>query len=147
MSASLPSSIPALVTIAQGALPTNFQVALSKVPPVYVPSQSLLITGVRFSKDAYAELGPTYRHEEQYTVSCSLFSSAGGSDALARLQEVYSLYTAIQEAIANNPTLNATVRLAWPKQQAFTPGADANGLDVGQLDFQVYCEVRVTSLN
>lgn len=144
MAPSLPNSIPQLVAIVQPALPANFQVAVSRVPPVYVPPQSLLITGVRFTLDGPAEIaGTDYKHEEHYNIACSLFSSAGGSDPITRMTEVYTLYDEIQAAIANNADLNGTIRLAYCKQLGYTPGTDANGLDVGQLDFQVYCEARV----
>lgn len=148
MSASLPTAIPAYISILQAALPTGFQVKLGTIVGVYIAPQTLLISGVRFTQDAYAELGPTYRHEEQYVISNSLCSSSGGiDDEPTRLQEVYTLYKTIQTTIANNPNLNNTVRLAWPKQVSYSPTYDAiHGYSVGVLNFEVECQVRVTSL-
>lgn len=146
MSASLPNVIPALQTVLQGALPANFEVVFGTVMPVYIAAQSCIITGARFTMDNFAVLGPDYTHEEQYGLSCSLTSSYGNNDEFGRLNEVYGLYKDISVAIANNPTLNSTVRVAWTTQNAYTPGKDIKGLDVGRLDFTVKVQVRVQSL-
>lgn len=146
MSASLPNVIPALQAVLQGALPANFQVYFKTVSPVYVAAQSCAITGARFTMDDFAVLGPDYTHEEQYGMPCVLTSSYGNDDEIGRMNEVYALYKDISVAIANNPTLNGTVRVAWPVQNAYSPGADIKGITVGTLNFTVKVQVRVQSL-
>lgn len=146
MSASLPAVVPALQSVLQGALPSGFQVVFATVMPIYINAQSCMITGARFSMDTWAVLGPDYTHEEQYGISCTLISSYGTNDEFSRLNEVYTLYKNISVAIANNPTLNGTVRVAGTTQNAYSPTKDAKGFDVGRLDFTVKVEVRVQSL-
>lgn len=146
MSSSVATAIPAFITICQNALPAGFQVALGQIFTPYVSPQTLLITGIHFTEDEYAELGPTYRHEEHYNIECSLCSTAGDNDQSTRLQEVYALYKDIQVAVANNPTLNSNVRLGWCRQLDYTPTYDAKGFSVGQLSFEVQVQARVTSL-
>lgn len=148
MSSSIPNSVPAFISIAAAALPANFNVQFGTTFNPYVSPQSLLITGVRITKDAYAELGPTYRHEEHYNIQATLCSTGGDPNSQGeRLSEVYSLYDDISVAVASNPNLNNTVRLAWCRQLGYAPTFDAKGLAVGTLDFEVYCEQRVTSLS
>lgn len=145
MSASLPNSLPAFISIATAALPAGFNIQLGAIFSPYVTPQSLLITGVHFTEDTYAELGPRYQHEEHYAIRCSLASYAGNNDQPTRLQEVYGLYKDVSTAIAQKATLNGTVRLAWCAQLDYSPAYDANGMTVGQLDFEVLCEARVDS--
>lgn len=147
MSSSAPNAIPAFISIAEAALPANFQVRFSQVFNPYVAPQSLLITRVVFTEDGFAELGPRYQHEEHYNLECSLTSVAGDDDPTTRLSEVYTLYKDISIAVAAKPTLNGTVRLAWCRQLGYEPTKDAKGLDVGQLDFEVQCQARVDSLD
>jgi hypothetical protein len=147
MSASLPSSLPQFMSIAAAALPAGFQVILGVNFNPYVSPQTLLITGVHFDEDTYGEMGPRYQHEEHYNIECSLCSTAGDGDEPARLQEVYVLYKDLQVALANNPSMNNTVRLAWCRQLAYSPAKDARGWSVGQLDFEVQVQVRVDSLD
>jgi hypothetical protein len=149
MAASVPTAIPALTSIFQGALPDNFQVGLGQVFTPYIAPQTLLITGIHFTEDEYAEMAPTYKHEEHYNVQCCLISTAGdnGYDAQAsRLQEVYTLYQGIQVAVANNPNISNTVRLGWCRQLDYMPSADIKGMSAGVLNFEVEIQARVTSL-
>jgi hypothetical protein len=148
MSTSIPSAIPAFMTIAAGALPANFNITLGQVFGPYVSPQALLITDIPVTLDAYAELGPSYRHEEHYNFQCFLCSTAGDPNSqLERLSEVYALYDDISVAVANNPNLNSTVRLAWCRQLGYTPTYDVKGLAVGSLRFEVQCQQRSTSLS
>jgi hypothetical protein len=147
MSSSLPNAVPAFTSIAQAALPANFQVRLDTIFGPFAAPQALLITGVHFEVDEFAELGTRYQHEEHYTIACSLCSVAGNDDQPARMAEVYALYKDISVAIAAAPTLNGTVRLAWCRQLSYTPTHDAKGMNVGQLDFEVQVQARVDSLD
>jgi hypothetical protein len=147
MSSSVPNAIPAFMAITQAALPANFEVKFGTVFGPYIAPQALLITGVHFTEDGFAEIGPNYQHEEHYTIGATLTSVAGDSDDPARLQEVYALYKDITIAIAAKPTLNGTIRLAWCRQLDYQPARDAKGFSVGQLDFEVSCQARVDSLD
>lgn len=146
MTASAPVAIPAFVSIAKTALGSNFQIREGQIYGVFIRPQSLLITGLHFTQDQPATLGPDYPHEEHYSILCSLFSAAGNDAQDARLQETYALYATLSKAIANNPDLNKTVRVAWCRQLDYLPTTDGKGLPVGQLNFEVNVQARVTSL-
>jgi hypothetical protein len=146
VSASAPTAVPAFVSIAQAALGTDFQIREGQAYGAYIAPQSLLITGLHFTQDQPAELGPDYMHEEHYSILCSLYSAAGNDAQDERLQETYGLYATLSIAIANNPDLNHTVRLAWCRQLDYLPTTDGKGLPVGQLNFEVNVQARVTSL-
>lgn len=147
MSSSVPTALPAFKAIAVAALPSNFNVAFGQIFGPYVTPQTLLITGIHFTDDEYAELGPTYRHEEHYNIECSLCSASGDNDQDGRLQEVYTLYADISVAVANNPNLTKTARLGWCRQLDYAPTYDAKGWSVGHLTFEVQVQARVPSLN
>ena len=147
MSASAPVVVPAFMAVATAALPQNFQVREGQVFGPRVDPQTLLVTGIHFLVDEYAEMGPRYQHEERYNIQCALASSGGKDDQASRLQEVYALYGPLTIAVANNPTLNQTVRLAWCRQLDYTMGYDGRGLSVGVLLFEVQIQVRVNSLS
>jgi hypothetical protein len=148
VTASAPNAVPAFMSIAAAALPANFSVQLSQTEGVYIAPQSLLITGAHFTEDEIVLLGPDYRHEEHYTIGCSLFSSAGTgiADQPTRMAEVYALYADVSIAVASHPDLNSTVLVAWTRQLDYTPTYDSKGMSVGQLDFEVSCIARVQSL-
>lgn len=147
MASSVPQAIPQLIAIMSAALPEGFQVSFDTRFNPFVAPQTLLITGIRFTKDEYAEMSPNYRHEEWYNVSCSLSGSAVGAEQTALLLQVYSLYSDISVAIANNPNLNNTVRLAWSRQNDFSPTGDSKGMNIGLLTFEVQIQARVDSLD
>jgi hypothetical protein len=148
MAASAPLAVPQFIVIATAALPSGFQVRMGTIFGVNVQPQALLVTGVRFNQDEIAVLGPAYRHEEHYVINCSLTTVEGDPDGLPdRMQEVYGLYNLVSVAVANNPTLNSTVRIAQCKQLEFIPSYDPKGFSVGQLDFEVACEQRVDALD
>lgn len=154
MASSVPLAVPAFISLCQGALPASFTVKLGTIFGPYVPPQALLITGVHFTEDAYAELGPSYRHEEHYNIACALTVSQGGPDDEPDLmQSVYALYEDVSVAVANNPTLptpqntTGTVRLGWCRQLDYEPTYDAvKAMMQGVLTFEVECQARVTSL-
>lgn len=147
MSSSVPNAVPAFISIATAALPSGFQVKEGQIFGPYISPQALLVTGLHFTQDAYAELGPNYRHEEHYNISCVLCASIGTDDQATMIGTIYGLYSDIQIAVANNPDLNETVRLAWCRQLDYMMGYDANGKTVGTLSFEVQCQARVTSLS
>lgn len=148
MSSSVPNAVPAFVAIAQAALPAGFVVKEGAIYGPNVPMQGLLITGIHFTQDAYAELGPNYKHEEHYTIQCVLTNAIGTDDQASLLGTTYGLYSDIQVAVANNPNLTNTVRLGWCRQLDYAMGYDpTKGWPTAALSFEVQCQARVTSLS
>ena len=147
MSASAPIAVPAFMAVAAAALPANFQIREGSIFGPRIDPSTLLVTGIHFLVDEYAELGPRYQHEEHYNIQCALATSTGVDDQASTLQAVYALYELLSVAVANNPTLNQTVRLAWCRQLDYSMGYDAKGLTVGVLMFEVQIQVRVNSLS
>lgn len=147
MATSVTAALPAYMSLVQGALPTGFLVKFGTVFGPYVAPQALLLTGIHFTEDQYAELGPRYQHEEHYNIECALCSSAGNDDEMARFNETYALYEDISVAIANHPDLNQTVRLGWCRQLDYSPTYDPKGMSVGMLTFEVQVQARVDSLD
>lgn len=145
MSSSVPTSIPAFIAIAQAALPEGFQIRQGAVFGPFIAAQSLQITGIRFTKDQHAELGPNYKHEEEYNILCSLVGTAGNDDTASRIQEVAALYADLSVAIANQPTLSGTVRTAWTTQTGYKLSPTSQGWSAAQVDFQVIVTARVPS--
>jgi len=134
------------MSILAAALPSGFQVKEGAIVGVHPQQQTLLVTGVRFTQDQIAVSSPQYEHEEHYTISCSLCSAAGDDNQSSRLAETYGLYASISVAIANNPRLNNTVRLATTRQLDYSPTYTPNAWSIGILNFEVQCQARVTSL-
>jgi hypothetical protein len=144
VSSSVPLAVPAFKDIATAALPGGTYVWTGKQLSRFISPVNLQICQVQFHEDAYAELGPSFRHEEHYDIICELKVFYGDGDFDQRLQDAYAYYALITSAVFNNPTLNSTVRLAWTRQEQFTPEADAFGKTMGCLDFAVECQARVT---
>lgn len=147
MSSAAPGALQQFMSIASAALPAGFQVRFDTQFNPYVAPQTLLITGIHFDQDEIAVMDPTYPHEEHFNLNCSLASTAGSDDTISLLTGTYALYADISIAVANNPRLNNTVRVAWTRQLDYTPTHDAKGLFVGQLDFEVACQARSLSLS
>lgn len=161
MSSSVPAVIPAFVTLATNALPSGAQVWLGTVLPANFQSGpgdvtgvtsgvTLQITGVHFLEDMFAELGPSYRHEEHYNIECTLCAWNGGPpDFTQPMADVYAMYADLTVAVSNNPTLGLTTpkpRLAWPRQLDFSPAPDPFGRTAGTITFEVQVQARVESL-
>lgn len=158
MSSSVPSAVSAFISLAQGVLPTNGQVVLGATLPIGadVPPVAVVVSAVRFTEDEYAELGPTFRHEEHYNIVCCLYYNGGMyqdlTDVETLMTNTYSAYEDITVEVANNPTLGLSLgstgfRLAWCRQTDFVPDFGIQGYVFGKLDFVVECQARVTSLS
>lgn len=167
MSSSVPYSLPAFQAIAQSALRSGAYIWLGTVIGPYDSSPgdvtgvtsgiTLQIAGVRFNADEFAELGPTYRHEEHYVINCTLWSWAGGTpDYAALIQDAGACYADLSIAVANAPQLEigqngigtfGNFRLAWTRQLNWTPTPDPFGRAAVQIDFEVQCQARVNSLS
>lgn len=148
MTATAQTVLPEFIDVLADALPADFQVRFAAQFGVYEDNQALLITGIHFTEDQYAELGPRYQHEEHYNLQCKLISAAGNDDHDSRFQEVYGFYATIQETLANNPSLNQTCRLAWARQLDYSALSDpTKGWSIGELSFEVQIQARANSLN
>jgi hypothetical protein len=167
MSSSVPFAVPAFKTLATGALPLGSQIATGSVLPAFQANTgnvnaigsaiTLQIEGVHFNEDEFAELGPTYRHEEHYNIQCCLYAWAGDADYDQRLQDAYLAYDPLSVAVANAPELNLSnngtfaggswFRLAWTRQLDLTLVPSAQGFSTAQLTFEVQCQARVASLS
>lgn len=163
MSTSVPAVIPAFMTLATNALPSGAQVWLGTVLPAnFQPGPgdvtgvtsgvTLQITGVHFLEDGFAEMGPSYRHEERYNIECSLCAWNGGPpEGFAQcMTDAYAMYADLSIALANNPTLGLTTpkpRLAWPRQLDFSPSPDAFGRIAGTITFEVQVQARVEAFS
>lgn len=159
MSSSVPAVVPAFISLAKTAFPAGAQVWFGTVMPVnqsgpgnvsgVASGITLQIPGIHFNEDEFAELGPSYRHEEHYNIEGLLTAWSGGQDYAQLLQDVYTEYANLTIALANNPTLglnNPVPRLAWPRQLGVNPTPDAQGFASVQIQFEVEVQARVTSL-
>jgi hypothetical protein len=146
------------MTLAAAALPSTAMVWLGATPPTFVAPVILLITDVHFTLDNYAEMAPTYKHEEHYNIECCLFNlwpgppTADNATQLTAMTNTYSLYDSVTVAVATNPTLGLNYgttgfRLAWCRQTDYAPYYDTNGKAFGKLEFTVECQARVPSLS
>lgn len=146
-STAQPDAIQAFLAIATAALPTTTQVWLGKALPKYVAPVTLQVNGTINGRQRPAELGPTYRREEEFDILCKLTTWAGDSDFAQRILDAFASFRLVMVAVANNPTMNDTVRYAAAVELNCTPDADAQGFSLAELDFTVNCQVRINTLS
>lgn len=146
MSSKQPDAIKAFLAIATAALPAGTQIWLGKALPQYVADITLQVNGTLNGRQRPAEMSPGYRREEEFDIACKLTVCAGDEDYAQRMTDTFALFKDITVAVANNWTLNDTVRYAAPVEVNFTPDSTAAGMTMGILDFTVNCQVRITSL-
>lgn len=150
MATSIDGAVHALLTMMDptqgGVLPAGALVTFGKYLPAYEASITFQVTGVRVNEDNIAELGPSYRHEEDFDIEAILAIWAGDNDQLQRFDDVFTNYNLIETTIANNPTLNGNVRVAVVSKGDYTPDQDAAGNTVGELSININCTQRVASL-
>ena len=79
MASSVPGAVGALITILTAALPGDATVWFGKALPVYTAPLTLQILKVSGDQEP-AELGPSYRREETFSIHCELTSFAGDQD-------------------------------------------------------------------
>lgn len=154
---AIPGTLPYLVTLYQTAYPmdTNnvpvvvwFGVELG----VWSSPTTIEINGVEPADQEPAELGPDYRREETFSVKCKItvFSGTGANgtpDFLARMTDCFTVWKALEIAVANDPTLGGNVRFAEFGEMQYEPTTDGKGDAVGTLLWVVRCQARVTSLS
>lgn len=99
-----------------------------------------------------AELGPSYRREELYSIKCKITvfngeGSNGASDFLARMNDCFTVWKALAVAVANDFTLGGNVRYAEVGELCYEPTTDGSGRAMGCLTWVIRCSQRVTSLS
>lgn len=147
MASAIPGATTALLALATSALPEGTTIWFGETPPAYQSAVSLQIVRVTGDQQP-AELGPEYRREEAFSFYCNVVAYAGGPpDFPARMAEAFGAFTPLSEAIANNWTLNGSVRYAEVGNFDIMPETDGNGQSAVVLAFDVRCSQRVTSLN
>jgi hypothetical protein len=146
MASSIPLAVHALINIATGAFPANYQVWFGKPLPVYTAPITLQILGVHPATQEIITMGPDYKREEVYEIECLLTSWAGDVDYLGRMDEVFATFDLLTTAIGNNPNLNQTVRFAEIATLDYVPDATAVGTSLGSLAFTIKCQQRISSL-
>ena len=145
MSSSIPGAVLQFIDIATAAMPADTTIWFGKPLPMYSAPLMLQITGVEGNQEP-AELGISYRREEVFSILCQLSSFQGDQLFQNRMTEVFSYWEMITVAVANNPTLNQTVRFAEPGNMVFDPIAANGGRSIGCLHFDIRCSARITSL-
>ena len=99
-----------------------------------------------------AELGPNYRREELYSIKCKITvfngqGAGGATDFLARMDDCFTVWKALEIAVANDPTLGGNVRYAEFGEMNYEPTTDGSGRAMGCLTWCIRCSQRVTSLS
>ena len=145
MSSSIPNAVQQFITIAATVMPSQSVFWFGKALPVYTQPWTLQINEITADQQP-AELGPTYRREELFELHGILSSWAGDSDNISRLNEVFAMFADITVAVANNPTLNSAVRFAECSPVQYVPDVDPKGFSLGELNFEIRCSQRITSL-
>jgi hypothetical protein len=148
MPSAVPNTVEYLISLFETTLP-SVQVWFGKALGVYKAPQTLQMTGVD-GDSVWAELGQNFKRDETFAVMCQISSYAGDQSTQAninRMDEVYALLEPLQIAVANDYTLGGNVRLSEIRNFEYVPDEDAKGQSIGHLTFEVYCQVRITTLN
>jgi len=134
------------MSIAEGALPSESTIYYGSELGAYSAPLTFMISEIT-GDQTVAEIGPSFRREETFSLICSLIAYNGGvPDFAGQLQLLMANFTLIALAIGNNPTLNGSVRFAEVGNFQITPETDVNGQSATTLDFAIRCQQRVTSL-
>lgn len=155
MSSSFGPAMDGFIALMTASLPATTQVYFGKELAIYEAPVTLQILGIQGHQDP-AELSPTARREETFSILCKLTSYAGDQKFLDRFHEVMTTWALITVAVANDPHLTGTpggtgnaqtpVRFAQPISENFMPEANTTGQSLGCLTFEVHCAARITSL-
>lgn len=153
---SIPPALQALFTVFEAAYPTdaNGEAVLywfGQSLPAWQPSTVVEITGVGPADQQPASLGPDYLREETFSVDCGITVFQGVTPTAANyftnMNAVWNVWIALEKAVANNPTLNGTVRFAEFGELTYEPATDAKGLVMGTLKWFTRCSARNFSLS
>lgn len=153
---SIPPALSALFAIFSAAYVTDstgqaVTYWFGAVLPAWEAATTVELNGVHPADQQPADLGPRYTREETFSVDSriTVFSGTAPSAAsfIANMGDVWNVWKALETAVANNPTLNNTVRYAEFGEMDYTPATDGKGLAMGTLTWFVRCSQRVTSLS
>jgi hypothetical protein len=149
MSSSIPGAVTYFMDLCNTALPDPVSVQFTSVVPMYTSAKMLIVKSITDIVQTPAELGPSYKREEEYRINCELTSYYGDQNVQSfsdRFDEVFSMFSQITVALGNDYMLGGNVRLAQVEEGEYTPKVDLRGRTVGCLDFTIHCEQRIESL-
>lgn len=153
---SIPGAVSDLVTIFGVTCPTDpnnepIVIWLGEELGIFSSPTTIEINGVDPVIREWASLGPDYRIEEQYSIKCrlSVFAGEGSvlTDFLNVMNAAWTIWEALEIAVANNPTLDGNVRLCWFDETNYQPTTDAQGRAMACINWTIKCEARVYTLS
>jgi hypothetical protein len=153
---SIPPALEALYSVFSAAYPTdaNGEAVLywfGASLPAWEPATVVEITGIAPADQEPASLGPDYLREETFSVECQITVFQGMPPTpvnyLANMNAVWNVWIPLETAVANNPTLNGTVRYSEFGEMTYEPATDAKGLVMGTLKWLTRCSARNFSLS
>jgi hypothetical protein len=153
---SIPPALQALFSIFEAAYPTDpngeaVTYWFGATLPAWEASTVVELTGVSPADQEPASLGPDYTREETFAVECCITVFAGmpptAVNYFSNMVAVWNVWIALETAVANNPTLNGTVRYAEFGEMVYEPAADAKGMVMGTLKWLTRCSARNFSLS
>lgn len=146
-SSAIPGALAQFLVVAGGALPTGTTVWFGAELSTYSTPLTLQVTEISGGQSP-AELGPAYRREETFSLVCTLSAYQGGTpDFPGQLTVLMQNFALLSAAVASNPSLNGSVRLAQVTNFLISPVTDPGGTGAVTLDFQVRCAQRIRSLD
>lgn len=153
---SIPGAMADLVTLFGTAAPMDqnnepILIWLGEELGVFSSPTTIEMNGVEPVEREWASLGPNYLIEEQYSIKCKLSTFVGeGSttaDFLSVMDSAWSIWEALEVAIANDPTLDGNVRVCWFDETNYMPTTDGMGRAMATILWVIKCEARVTTLS
>ena len=147
MSSSIPGTMTYFLQLMRTTLPTSppTTIHFGKELSVYQAPLTFQCIGWH-GNQVPAELGPSFRREEHFSIMCILSSLGGDQNWETRQTEVMNAFQLITVAIANDGTLGGNVRYAEPGNFMFTPEPTKQGRSLGSLAFDIRCSQRIASL-
>src|ERR1700743_3368810 len=168
MASSIPFAvnnfIALMTTLFTNAGHPEYQIQFGKLQQMYTAPITLEILGVDAGDQKPAELGPSYKRDEEYVIECNLCSYAGDQDFLSRMVEVFDVWEIVTAGIANDPSLtgvpnspqksfpsstggvgHSSVRFAQIRNMNFYGKPTTQGKSVGCITFDIHCEARIES--
>jgi hypothetical protein len=149
MGSCIPAATQSLFSIFTAAYPL-YTVWVGNELGVFATTDTIEINSVS-ADQAPAELGPSYRREEVFSVHCRITVIRGdASDPasyLGAMTDAFTIFNGLEAAVANNPTLTQVVRFAELGEMEYDPTTTAQGMSMAVLSFVVRCSQRVNSLS
>lgn len=144
MSSHIPATLNYFIQLCQATLPADRLVYFGKRLAKYTAPITLQVAGIT-GDQVVAELGPSYRREETFALHCVLSAFSGDQQYIDRFNDIFNDWSAITIAVANDPALGNNVRYAEVGNMSYLPEATTHGMSIGDLSFDVRCQVRITS--